>query len=243
MSWAIGYDSTWNRDIGYGVPAYCDFPGCMKEIDRGISYVCGGEPYGGEFGCGLYFCPDHLDMSGDRRDNKQLCMRCYVNHGKKYDPTPDHPEWIEWKLTDDSWARWRREHPEEVAAMTLKFPKSPKLPKLRSKNECVDLAKKIVRARGACECCNQLPTDLFPLDGAHIVPVRHSWTAADLRNLICLRRDCHRHFTDNPHEFQEWMEARFPGRLAELKSLARVHGKPDWDVIWDGLKEEERKGE
>ena len=57
MSWSIGFDSNWNRDIGYGVPAYCDNPKCNKEIDRGLSYVCGGEAFGGEKGCGLYFCP------------------------------------------------------------------------------------------------------------------------------------------------------------------------------------------
>ena len=60
MSWAIGFDSRWNRDIGYGVPATCDFPGCGVDIDRGLAFVCGGEPYGGEDGCGLYFCASHL---------------------------------------------------------------------------------------------------------------------------------------------------------------------------------------
>ena len=60
MSWALGYDSQWMRDIGYGLPAYCDHPGCMAEIDRGLAYVCGSEPYGGEHGCGLYFCDKHL---------------------------------------------------------------------------------------------------------------------------------------------------------------------------------------
>ena len=28
MGWAIGYDSNWGRDIGYGVIAYCDHPDC-----------------------------------------------------------------------------------------------------------------------------------------------------------------------------------------------------------------------
>ena len=50
MGWSIGYDSNWDRDIGYGVPAYCDHPDCNEEIDRGLSYVCGGEPYGGDRG-------------------------------------------------------------------------------------------------------------------------------------------------------------------------------------------------
>jgi hypothetical protein len=54
MGWAVGYDENWKRYIGYGVPAYCDHPKCNKEIDRGLSYVCGGEPYGGNDGCGLY---------------------------------------------------------------------------------------------------------------------------------------------------------------------------------------------
>jgi hypothetical protein len=52
MGWSIGFDTTWNRDIGYGVPAICDRPGCGEAIDRGLSFVCGGEPYGGEKGCG-----------------------------------------------------------------------------------------------------------------------------------------------------------------------------------------------
>lgn len=30
MSWVIGFDSNWNRDIGYGVLAFCDHPGCKK---------------------------------------------------------------------------------------------------------------------------------------------------------------------------------------------------------------------
>lgn len=59
MSWAVGYDAKWHRDIGYGVPATCDYPGCAAEIDRGLGYVCAGEPYGGEHGCGLYFCDAH----------------------------------------------------------------------------------------------------------------------------------------------------------------------------------------
>lgn len=116
MGWSIGYDDKWKRDIGYGVPAYCDHPGCAEEIDRGLSYVCGSEPYGGEFGCGLYFCEKHRKMAGDRRENKQLCTRCY--HGRdSYEAKPDHPDWIKWKLTDASWKDWRDKNPEQVAAM------------------------------------------------------------------------------------------------------------------------------
>lgn len=112
MGWAVGYDDKWNRDIGYGVPATCDHPGCGKAIDRGLAYVCGGEPYGGEHGCGLYFCDEHMLIGGER----QQCERC-AEGDPPFEPTPDTAEWIEHKLTDESWGPWRDEHPEEVAAM------------------------------------------------------------------------------------------------------------------------------
>lgn len=118
MGWSIGYDSTWKRDIGYGVPACCDHPGCTAEIDRGLSYVCGGEPYGGDHGCGLYFCQSHLRSAGKRRDHAQVCDRCMKGRGStSFAPSPDHPDWIAWKLTDESWQQWRDENPEQVAAL------------------------------------------------------------------------------------------------------------------------------
>lgn len=111
MGWSIGYDKTWGRDIGYGVPAICDHPGCNKAIDRGLSHVCCDEqPYGGDNGCGLYFCREHL------RSGK--CERCAKGH-EPYNPFPAKPDTIEWmnhKLTDESWAKWRTECPDEVAA-------------------------------------------------------------------------------------------------------------------------------
>ena len=109
MGWSIGHDNNWNRDIGYGVPAYCDHPGCGAEIDRGLSYVCGGEPYGGEHGCGLYFCGKHL--------YPKKCQ-CCTEDKEPFPPKPDHPKWIHWKLTDSSWQQWRDENPEEVARIT-----------------------------------------------------------------------------------------------------------------------------
>lgn len=111
MSWAVGEFK--GRDIGYGVPAICDHPGCGASIDRGLSYVCGGQPYGGEQGCGLFFCSDHLQAAGKPRDYAPLCKRC--SHGRTpFKPTPDVPEWIHHKLTDASWAPWRAENPAWV---------------------------------------------------------------------------------------------------------------------------------
>ena len=127
MSWAVGFDGNWSRDIGYGVPATCDFPGCGADIDRGLAYVCGGEPYGGEHGCGLYFCGSHMLIGQCRQQyfhggqiligsHRQQCERCA--EGKSpFEATPDTREWIEWKLTDESWAAWRDENPEAVSAM------------------------------------------------------------------------------------------------------------------------------
>lgn len=100
MGWSIGYDDNWKRDIGYGVPAICDQPKCKRKIDRGLAYVCGAEPYGGEKGCGLFFCGKHLAHW------ESLCIRCL--HGKDpFKAKRDVKEWIDFKMTDPSWAEWR----------------------------------------------------------------------------------------------------------------------------------------
>lgn len=107
MGWSIGWDPSWSRDIGYGVPASCDHPNCRRVIDRGLSYVCGGEPYGGEKGCGLYFCGKH--------GGGYLCARClaYDENSEAdfvaFTPKPDHPRWVKHKATHPSWAQWRAE--------------------------------------------------------------------------------------------------------------------------------------
>ena len=98
MSWAIGYDDHWQRDIGYGVPATCDHPKCRKRIDRGLAYVCcGEEPYGGEHGCGW-----------NDEVKSETCSRC-MNGQKPFKPKRDVKEWICHKATHPSWAAWRKE--------------------------------------------------------------------------------------------------------------------------------------
>jgi hypothetical protein len=126
MGWSIGYDDNWKRDIGYGVPSICDHPGCTTRIDRGLGHVCGGEPYGGEEGCGLYFCSKH--------GGGWLCEECC--HGRlPFAPKADTPEWIEWKLTDESWADWRKENPQWVAAHLHPSPLHPLTKEVRIENE------------------------------------------------------------------------------------------------------------
>lgn len=109
MSWAVGYDHHCKRDIGYGVPATCDMPECGNEIDRGLSFVCRDQvPHGGERGCGLFFCELHLGWG----------QRCPKSH-RHLEPTPDLPKWMRWKLRDESWARWREQSPDHVAAIRV----------------------------------------------------------------------------------------------------------------------------
>lgn len=106
MGYSIGWDSTRNRDIGYGVPAICEHPGCNEAIYRGMGHACGqGFP---EDGCGLYFCGKHL--------YPYECERC-LDDKEPFEQKPDTNEWIEWKLTDPSWQQWRDENPDEVAAL------------------------------------------------------------------------------------------------------------------------------
>ena len=113
MGWSVGYDEKWKRDIGYGVPSICDHPGCSEKIDRGLAYVCGSDPYGGEFGCGLFFCEEHRQPTRARRSSAMVCQCCYWGWDRFprrfFTPTPDTPEWIDHKGTHPSWAGWRAE--------------------------------------------------------------------------------------------------------------------------------------
>ena len=109
--WAIGYDEHWNRDIGFDVTANCDHPDCKNTIDRGINHVCGSEPYGGDTGCGLYFCADHLETRtvSDEEGPTALCAQC-ASGKEPFEPTPDSKEWVEYKQTSHYWAGWRTYH-------------------------------------------------------------------------------------------------------------------------------------
>ena len=108
MAWSLGFDEHWKRDIGYGVPAVCDHPKCDTKIHRGLSYVCGNEAFGGEKGCGLFFCYSHLMIPN------QLCPRCTDSKSPYKHPKPDTEEWLRHKLTDESWSKWRNLWPDDV---------------------------------------------------------------------------------------------------------------------------------
>lgn len=109
MGWGMAWDSHWRRDVGYGVPALCDHPKCKKLINRGLAYVCcSQEPYGGEKGCGLFFCYDHADID-------HQCPRCAAGKPAYKRIKPEIREWLEWKLKHPSWERWRKVETDEFA--------------------------------------------------------------------------------------------------------------------------------
>lgn len=60
---------------GYSVEAVCEEDGCQEKIDRGLEYLCGATPGGDEYGCGGYYCGNHLFLSG-APTSSGLCSRC-----------------------------------------------------------------------------------------------------------------------------------------------------------------------
>ena len=114
----MGYEiyKVGNRWGGYGVPAYCEHPKCNEEIDRGFPYACGGEPFS-ENGCDRYFCGKHREYhcfnAGGGRECVEVCERC-DKRKSSFPYKPEHPDWVKHLLTDESWAEWRKNNPEEV---------------------------------------------------------------------------------------------------------------------------------
>lgn len=58
-------------EAGYNVADICNRPDCNIEIDRGMAYLCGAVPGGDEYGCGGYFCGEHLLVGSPPQ-----CERC-----------------------------------------------------------------------------------------------------------------------------------------------------------------------
>lgn len=86
MGWGnCGTDSK-GRPIGYIFPATCDHPDCLKEIHRGLDYVCGGMHGEDEYSCEKYFCWDHrdyLDVETEFEIHGPVCIDCQ-EHLKKF---------------------------------------------------------------------------------------------------------------------------------------------------------------
>ena len=69
MGWAFCGTNRNGVEIGYGVAAVCDEPGCTTLIDRGLAHLCG-EMHDDERTCAKYFCGEHLYIYPPR------CARC-----------------------------------------------------------------------------------------------------------------------------------------------------------------------
>lgn len=80
MSWMFGEDKN-GRPIGYGVEAECDEDGCSTQIDRGLSYRCGGHHFDVPT-CEGFFCEEHRTTvpvtthDGDPQQYVSVCIRC-----------------------------------------------------------------------------------------------------------------------------------------------------------------------
>lgn len=68
MGWAFCGTNRNGVEIGYGVEAVCDEPGCTTVIDRGLGYLCG-DMHDDERTCAKYYCSHH-------RVGHQRCERC-----------------------------------------------------------------------------------------------------------------------------------------------------------------------
>ena len=69
-------------EAGYGVSDVCNADDCAKNIDRGLDFLCGAQPGGDEYGCGGYFCDEHLILSFIE-DMPQRCDACYQRGEKQ----------------------------------------------------------------------------------------------------------------------------------------------------------------
>lgn len=132
MGYSIGFSKELNRYIGYGVIAVCDHSECQTVIDRGMGCACcDGLPHHGN--CLGYFCAEHIenylyfdeleDLGEDElsalgleaddlpeeEDNPVYKCKHTIAEGK------ESIDWLNFILTDDTWAKWREVNPTYIA--------------------------------------------------------------------------------------------------------------------------------
>jgi hypothetical protein len=116
MGWSVGWSSKQQRFIGYGVPCICEHPDCNEVIDRGLAHCCGDMHDEEEHGCGRYLCSKHLGMTLHTDDHVNRCCTACQEGREPYAMKGEHPEWLLWVLTDESWQKWREENPGLVSS-------------------------------------------------------------------------------------------------------------------------------
>ena len=70
----------------------------------------------------------------------------------------------------------------------------------------------------ACRHCGST----YLVQCAHIISRRYNATRWSLDNAVCLCAKHHMKWTHDPLGWEDWVEERFPGRLAQLKIRARL---------------------
>lgn len=85
----------------------------------------------------------------------------------------------------------------------------------------------IVRSVGSCQACGENRYE--QLQTAHIISRRYNNTRCDLDNAICLCASCHRHFTDHPVKFGEFVMRHRPNQYAALVVTSQKVAKVNWD--------------
>lgn len=93
MGWAYCGTDSKGREIGYAIAATCDAPGCTAEIDRGVSYACGGMHGEDEHSCERYFCSSHRFTAElkSREGVIALCSEC-LTEAEKSGEVKEEPE-------------------------------------------------------------------------------------------------------------------------------------------------------
>lgn len=87
------------------------------------------------------------------------------------------------------------------------------------------LFSKIIRRRdGVCVRCGRTEN----LQCAHIISRSYRSIRCDVDNAVALCRGCHVFFTHRPLEWQEWVEAMWPGRWGVLRERALAYERLDW---------------
>ncbi len=78
MGWGNCGTDSHGRPIGYLFDAFCDYPGCMSQIHRGLAYVCGDMHGEDEVSCERYFCSEHRSKVLQRVDGRSviICDEC-----------------------------------------------------------------------------------------------------------------------------------------------------------------------
>jgi hypothetical protein len=94
MGYAL-YEITRNGETieaGYSVETICEQTECKAEIDRGLAHLCGNTPGGDEYGCGGYYCSEHLYLGSGAPVSEGLCGPCTARYEAEHPAPEERPE-------------------------------------------------------------------------------------------------------------------------------------------------------